>query len=39
MKRAVVKPYVDFNKLEELFVVVPKEKVDIGEQNYEEDII
>ena len=29
MKRAVVKPYVDFNKLEELFVVVPKEKVDI----------
>ena len=28
MKRAVVKPYVDFNKLEELFVVVPKEKVD-----------
>ena len=31
MKRSVVKPYVDFNKLEELFVVVPKEKVDIGE--------
>ena len=31
MKRAVVKPYVDYNKLEELFVVVPKEKVDIGE--------
>ena len=31
MKRAVVKPYVDFNKLEELFIVVPKEKVDIGE--------
>ena len=31
MKRAVVKPYVDFNKLEGLFVVVPKEKVDIGE--------
>ena len=31
MKRAVVKPYVDFNKLEELFVVVPKEKVDIVE--------
>ena len=31
MKRAVVKPYVDFNKLEELFVVVPKEEVDIGE--------
>lgn len=31
MKRAVIKPYVDFNKLEELFVVVQKEKVDIGE--------
>lgn len=25
MKKAVVKPYVDFNKLEGLFVVVPKE--------------
>lgn len=31
MKNAVVKPFVDFNKLEELFVVVPKEKIDIGE--------
>lgn len=31
MKKAVVKPYVNFNKLEELFVIVPKEKVDIGE--------
>ena len=31
MKKAVVKPYVDFNKLQELFVIVPKEKVDIGE--------
>lgn len=27
MKSAVVKPYVDFNKLEELFVIIPKEKV------------
>ena len=25
MKSAVVKPYVDFNKLEELFIIVPKE--------------
>ena len=25
MKTAIVKPYVDFNKLEELFVIVPKE--------------
>lgn len=31
MKKAIVKPYVDFNKLEELFVVVPKEEIDIGE--------
>ncbi|MEN8077506.1 rod shape-determining protein MreC [Clostridioides difficile] len=31
MKTATVKPYVDFNKLEELFVVVPKEKIDIKE--------
>ena len=31
MKKAVVKPYVYFNKLQELFVIVPKEKVDIGE--------
>lgn len=31
MKKAVVKPYVDFNKLEELFVVVPKEEINIGE--------
>ncbi|MBM6837228.1 rod shape-determining protein MreC, partial [Clostridium saudiense] len=27
MKNAVIKPYVDFNKLEELFVVVPKDKI------------
>lgn len=25
MKSAVVKPYVDFNKLEELFIIIPKE--------------
>lgn len=31
MKTAIVKPYVDFSKLEELFVVVPKEKIDIEE--------
>lgn len=29
MKNAVVKPYVDFNKLEELFVVIPKDKTNI----------
>ena len=27
MKKAIVKPFADFNKLEELFVIVPKEKV------------
>lgn len=29
MKTATVKPYVDFNKLEELFVVIPKETRDV----------
>ena len=29
MKNALVKPYVDFNKLEELFVIVPKDKINI----------
>lgn len=29
MKNAVVKPYADFNKLEELFVVIPKDKVNV----------
>ncbi|SQC02646.1 rod shape-determining protein MreC [Clostridium tetanomorphum] len=29
MKNAVVQPYVDFSKLEEVFVVVPKSKLDI----------
>lgn len=28
MKNAVVQPYVDFNKLEEVFVIVPKNKLD-----------
>ena len=26
MKSAIVKPYVDFNKIEELFIVIPKDK-------------
>ena len=29
MKSAVVKPYVDFNKIEELFIVAPKDKREI----------
>jgi rod shape-determining protein MreC len=29
MKNAVIEPYVDFNKLEEVFVVLPKDKRDI----------
>ncbi|MBU3132859.1 rod shape-determining protein MreC [Clostridium gasigenes] len=29
MKSAIIKPYVDFNKLEELFVVIPSETRDI----------
>ena len=29
MKNAMVKPYVDFNKLEELFVVVQKDKINV----------
>lgn len=29
MKNAVVKPYVDFNKLEELFIVSPKDTREI----------
>ncbi|MBX7408593.1 rod shape-determining protein MreC [Clostridium chauvoei] len=33
MKSAIVKPYVDFNKLEELFVVVPKETREIKYKN------
>ncbi|GAB6169298.1 rod shape-determining protein MreC [Clostridium carnis] len=33
MKSAIVKPYVDFNKLEELFVVIPKETREIKYEN------
>lgn len=33
MKNAVVKPYVDFNKLEELFIVIPKDKTEIKYSN------
>ena len=34
MKSAIVKPYVDFNKLEELFVIVPKDIRDTKEVKY-----
>lgn len=30
MKTAVLKPYVDFYKLEEVFVIIPKDKIDIN---------
>ncbi|AYE34813.1 rod shape-determining protein MreC [Clostridium septicum] len=33
MKSAIVKPYVDFNKLEELFVIIPKETRDVKYDN------
>lgn len=33
MKTAVVKPYVDFNKLEELFVVIPTDIRDVKYEN------
>lgn len=33
MKTAIVKPYVDFNKLEELFVIVPKETREVKYAN------
>lgn len=29
MKNAIIKPYIDLNKLEEVFVVIPKNKIDI----------
>jgi rod shape-determining protein MreC len=29
MKNAVIKPYVDFNKLEEVFIVIPKDKINV----------
>lgn len=31
MKNAIVKPYVDFSKIDEIFVVVPKEKINLEE--------
>ena len=34
MKSAIVKPYVDFNKLEELLIVVPKDIKNINEIEY-----
>ncbi|MGL5150259.1 MAG: rod shape-determining protein MreC [Clostridium sp.] len=33
MKTAIVKPYVDFNKLEELFIVAPKDTREIKYEN------
>ncbi|MGN0026306.1 MAG: rod shape-determining protein MreC [Clostridium sp.] len=33
MKTAIVKPYVDFNKLEELFVIIPKETREVKYDN------
>jgi rod shape-determining protein MreC len=30
MKNAVLQPYVNFNKLEEVFVIIPKNKIDIN---------
>ena len=33
MKTAIVKPFVDFNKLEELFVVIPKETREVKYDN------
>lgn len=33
MKTAIVKPYVDFSKLEELFVVIPKETREVKYEN------
>lgn len=29
MKNAIIKPYVDFNKIEEVFIVLPKNKIDV----------
>lgn len=29
MKNAIIQPYVDFNKIEEVFIVLPKNKIDI----------
>lgn len=33
MKTAIVKPYVDFNKLEDLFVIIPKETREVKYDN------
>lgn len=29
MKNAIIQPYVDFNKLQEVFIVLPKNKIDV----------
>jgi len=29
MKNAIIEPYVDFNKIQEVFIVIPKNKIDI----------
>jgi hypothetical protein len=34
MKSAIIEPYVDFSKIEEVFIVVPKVIDDIGEIKY-----
>lgn len=34
MKSAIVKPYVNFNKLEEVFAIIPKEKREIRYDNW-----
>ena len=36
MKNAIIKPYVDFNKLEEIMIIVPKDKINVKYQG--EDI-
>ena len=38
MKSAVVEPFVNFNKLEELFVVIPNSNIDEIDYDYEENI-
>ncbi|MBV7273075.1 rod shape-determining protein MreC [Clostridium thailandense] len=32
MKNAIIKPYVDFNKLDEILIIVPKDKMDYSAQ-------
>jgi rod shape-determining protein MreC len=29
MKTALIKPFVELNKIQELFIVVPKNKIDV----------